>query len=504
MPIRSLLDAVCQRKRYANHPRPKQFDADIVVVGAGAAGLISACSAVKARAKVVLIEAEKMGGDCLYFGCVPSKAIIQSAKFIAHAKRAQDFGIAKAEITFSFQDIMQRVQEKITAIEPHDSIERYEKMGVECIQGKGKITSPWAVAVNGRTITTRNIIIATGAAPSLPEIAGLANVAFYTSDTIWQLPELPPRLLVLGGGPVGCELAQTFARLGSEVTIVERNTRLMKNEDAEVSAALHTRFASEGIRVLSEHHAEAFQQQNNAQSLQCQHRGETVHIAFDAVLLATGRQARVTGFGLEELGVALTASNAIAVNDYLQTSYPNIYAAGDVIGKYQFTHAAAYMAEICVFNALFFKKRIRYQVIPRAIFTEPEIARVGFNEQEAKAQGIACDVSFYALDDLDRAITDSETEGFVKVLTQKNSDKILGATVVGMHAGESIQEFILAMQHGLGLNKIRNTIHSYPTWNEANRFVAERFHSACQSEQRLRLLEKFHRWRRGTLPPAAG
>lgn len=475
MPNQDSNDVVHQHKPYTDHPKPKQFDADIVVIGAGAAGLISAYNAAKAGVKVVLIESHKMGGDCLYFGCVPSKAIIQSAKFIAQAKRAQDFGIAKAEVTFNFQDIMQRVQEKITAIEPHDSIERYEKMGVECIQGKGEIVTPWIVSVNGSTIHTRNIIIASGAAPRVPQIEGLESVSFYTSDTIWNIDNLPPRLLVLGGGPVGCELGQAFARLGSEVTIVERNARLMKSEDVAVSAALHTRFSSEGITILSEHHAQSFQQQNGEQSLQCVHHGETVSIAFDAALLATGRQARVSGFGLEKLGITLTDKNTIAVNDYLQTNYPNIYAAGDVIGNYQFTHTAAYMAEHCIHNALFGKKRINYSAIPWAIFTEPEIARVGLNEQEAKAQSIAYDVTLYALDDLDRAITDSQTEGFVKVLTQKHSDKILGATIVGMHAGECIHEFILAIQHGLGLNKIRNTIHIYPTWCEANRFVAESF-----------------------------
>lgn len=488
------------RQVYKGFTKPKQFDANMVVIGAGAAGLVNSYIAAAVKAKVILIEKHKMGGDCLNYGCVPSKALIRSAKFVKHAERAQEFGMDNANVNFEFKNIMNRVERVVKAIEPHDSVARYEGMGVECIQGDAKIVSPWEVSVNGRTITTKNIIIASGAAPFVPPIKGLDTITHYTSDTLWGIEELPKRLVVLGGGPIGCELTQSFARLGSEVTQVEMMDRIMGREDEDVSETVTDKFKAEGVNVLTQHKAVEFIKEGNTQTLVCENaQGETIHIEFDAILVAVGRKARVEGFGLEELGVRLSNRNTVEVNEYLQTNFPNIYAAGDVAGPYQFTHTAAHMAWYTSVNALFgFLKKFKvdYSVIPWATFTEPEVARVGLSEQDAKAQGIEYDVTKYNIDDLDRAIADEEAHGFVKVLTKPKTDKILGVTIVGEHAGDLIAEFVLAMKHGLGLNKILGTIHIYPTLAESNKYVAGEWKRANTSPKILTYLEKLHAFTR--------
>lgn len=488
------------KKIYKRFTKPQQFDANMVVIGAGAAGLVNAYIASAVKAKVILIEKHKMGGDCLNYGCVPSKALIKSAKFVKHMEHAQALGMTNANVTFEFKQIMNHVARVVKAIEPHDSIERYESLGVECLHGDAKIISPWEVAVNGRTITTKNIIIATGARPFIPPIKGLDAVTHYTSDTLWGLDALPKRLVVLGGGPIGCELTQSFARLGAEVTQVEKMNRIMAREDEDVSQAITEKFKAEGVNVLTQHKAIEFTKQGDTQTLLCENaQGDIVRIEFDAVLIAVGRTARVEGFGLEELGVNLTHKKTVDVNAYLQTNFPNIYAAGDVAGPYQFTHTASHMAWYTSVNALFgFLKKFKvdYSVIPWATFTEPEVARVGLNEQEAKAKGMAYDVTQYGIDDLDRAIADGVAHGFVKVLTQPKSDKILGVTIVGEHAGDLIAEFVLAMKHNLGLNKILGTIHIYPTLAESNKYVAGQWKRANTSKKILNYLEKFHRFTR--------
>jgi pyruvate/2-oxoglutarate dehydrogenase complex dihydrolipoamide dehydrogenase (E3) component len=491
---RKILDAIKARRVYKGWSRPRHFDTNLVVIGAGAAGLVSAYIAAAIKAKVTLIEKHKMGGDCLNTGCVPSKALIRSAKFLSHIKRSKEFGIDTATADFKFAEIMGRVQRTIQQVEPHDSVERYSKLGVDCIQGDATITSPWTVDVNGETINTRAIIIAAGAAPYVPDIEGVNDINYYTSDTIWNISELPERLLIIGGGPIGCELAQAFHRIGSHVIQLQRGPRLMPREDEDVSAIVTQRFIEEGVEVRTGH--TPLRLENN--KLHCQHEGNEVSIEFDALLFAVGRQARTTGYGLEHLGIGLDNKRTIDTNELLQTKYPNIYACGDVAGPYQFTHTAAHQAWYASVNALLgFKKfKVDYSVIPWCTFTDPEVARVGLNEQEAKQQNIEYELTTYGIDDLDRAIADSEDHGIVKVLTVPGKDKILGVTIVGEHAGDLISEFVLAMRHGLGLNKILGTIHIYPTLAEANKYAAGNWKKAHAPEGLLKWAERFHRWRR--------
>ncbi|HRF63791.1 MAG TPA: FAD-dependent oxidoreductase, partial [Candidatus Competibacter sp.] len=467
------------------------------------AGLVTAYIAAAVKAKVTLIEQHRMGGDCLNTGCVPSKALIRSAKLLSHIRRSPEFGIRKAEAEFDFAEVMERVQRVIREVAPHDSVERYTGLGVEVIEGTAKITSPWTVAVTTaagtRTLTTRAIVIAAGARPFVPPIPGLEEVGYLTSDTIWHLRELPKRLVVLGGGPIGSELTQTFARLGSQVTQVEMALRILIREDPEVSERVTARFRQEGIRVLVAHQAKRFAVENGEKILIAEHDGADVRIPFDAVLVAVGRVANTAGYGLEELGIPITRARTVETNEYLQTLYPNIYAAGDVAGPFQFTHTAAHQAWYASVNALFgpFKTfKADYSVIPWSTFVDPEVARVGLNEQEAKAQGIPHEVTVYGIDDLDRAIADGEAHGFVKVLTVPGKDKILGATIVGEHAGDLLAEFVMAMRHGIGLNKILGTIHIYPTLAEANKYAAGVWKKAHAPQKLLAWVERFHAWRR--------
>ena len=473
------------------------------MIGGGSAGLVTAYIAAAVKAKVTLIEKHKMGGDCLNTGCVPSKTLIRSAKFLSHARRARELGMRSAVVEFDFAEVMQRVQRVVKTVEPHDSVERYTELGVECIAGEAKITSPWTVevktAAGTRTLTTRNIVIAAGARPFIPPIPGLQDINPLTSDTVWSLRELPKRLVVLGGGPIGCELAQCFARLGSHVTQVEMLPRIMMREDAEISHQVTQRFRAEGVTVLVDHKARQVLVENGEKLLVVENAGREIRIPFDELLCAVGRVANTAGYGLEELGVPTTKTRTVEINEYLQTIYPNIYAAGDVAGPYQFTHTAAHMAWYAAVNALFgrFRKfKVDYAVIPWATFTEPEVARVGLNEQEAREQGVAYEVARYGIEDLDRAITDEEAHGFVKVLTAPGGDKILGATIVGEHAGDLLAEFVLAMKHGLGLNKILGTIHSYPTFAEANKFAAGAWKRARVTQGQMDFLAAFHAWGR--------
>ncbi len=476
--------------------KPKKFDVNIVVIGAGSAGLVSSYIAAAVKAKVILIEKHLMGGDCLNTGCVPSKALIRSAKILAQAKRAQEFGFKSIDVEFDFEEVMQRVQRVVQTIEPHDSVERYTELGVECIQGEAKITSPFTVEVNGRTITTANIIIATGARPFVPPIPGIEDMDYLTSDNVWQLKTLPPRLVVLGGGPIGSELSQCFARFGSKVTQVEMLPRILIREDEEVSELVTKQFTNDGVDVLTSHKALAFKKAGENKVIVCEYKGKEVEIEFDSLLVAVGRKANIEGFGLEELGIDITKQGTVQTNEYLQTLHPNIFACGDVAGPFQFTHTAAHQAWYAAVNSLFgkFKKfKVDYSVIPWATFTEPEVARVGLNELEAKEQGIKYEVTRYGIDDLDRAIADEGAKGFVKVLTVPGKDKIIGATIVGDHAGELITEYISAMKHNFGMNKILSTIHIYPTLSEANKFAAGNWKKAHAPEKLLKLVKWFHR-----------
>jgi dihydrolipoamide dehydrogenase len=479
--------------------KPKQFDRNLIVIGGGSAGLVSALIAAAVNAKVTLIEKHKMGGDCLNTGCVPSKALIKSAKVASLIKRSQEFGINVPESNVDFAAVMERVQSVISKIEPHDSVERFESLGVECIQGEAKITSPWTVEVNDKILSTRSIIVGTGARPFVPPIKGIDQVDYLTSDNLWNIRELPKRLVVLGGGPIGCELTQAFARLGSQVTQIEMLPRIMIREDEEIAAMVTKRFQEEGVDIRSNHMAKEVVIKDTRKFLICEHDNNTIEIEFDEILVAVGRAANTSGFGLEELGVELNPNKTIRVNEKLQSSIPNIYACGDVAGPYQFTHTAAHQAWYATVNALFgkFKSfKVDYSVIPWATFTDPEVARVGLNEQEAKEQGIAYDVTSYGIDDLDRAITEGEDHGVVKVLTVPGKDKILGVTIIGDHAGELITEYISAMKHGFGMNKILGTIHIYPTFSEANKFAAGVWKKANAPQALLKIVEKYHRWMR--------
>jgi pyruvate/2-oxoglutarate dehydrogenase complex dihydrolipoamide dehydrogenase (E3) component/uncharacterized membrane protein YdjX (TVP38/TMEM64 family) len=491
------------RKVYQGWKKPKHFDRNLIVIGAGSAGLVSAYIAAMVKAKVTLIEKHKMGGDCLNTGCVPSKALIKSASVAFHDKQAEKYGFDSINSQFQFSKLMARVHRAIAKIEPHDSVERYTDLGVDCRQGEARFLSPWEVEIrNGdqvETLTARSIIIASGARPFVPPIPGIEDMDILTSDNLWKLDKQPERLLVLGGGPIGCELAQTFARLGSQVTQVQRQPRLMVREDPEACQLVKQSLEDSGVQVLTGHNAIRFSNEAGEKYLHVEHEGEEKALPFDAVLVAVGRQANTDNLGLETLALPTDPDGTIQTNELLQSRYPNIYACGDVAGPYQFTHTAAHQAWYASVNALFgFLKsfKVDYRVIPWCTFTSPEVARVGLNEQEADAQGIDYEVTRYGIDDLDRAIADSADEGFVKVITASGSDRILGVTIVGQHAGELIAEYVLAMKHGLGLNKILGTIHIYPTMAEANKFAAGEWKKAHKPEGVLRWVERFHDWRR--------
>ncbi len=488
------------RKIFAGYQKPQKFDYNLVVLGAGSGGLVSSYIAAAVKAKVALIEKHKMGGDCLNTGCVPSKALLRSAKMLSYAKRAKEFGFEKTEVKFDFAQVMERVQQKIAQIEPHDSVARYTSLGVEVIEGEAKIISPWIVEVNGTTLTTRSIIIATGAKPFIPQIEGLDQIDYLTSDNLWTLCELPEKLVVLGGGPIGSEMTQAFARLGSQVTQVEMGSRIVGREDPEVGEYLQKKFTEESIQVLTQHQAQEVRVDADRKWLVCEYQGEKIEIEFDQLLIAVGRKANVTGFGLEELGVEIAPRGTVASDPFLRTNFPNILCAGDVTGPYQFTHTAAHQAWYAAVNALFgqFKSfKVDYRVIPWCTFTDAEVARVGLNETEAKEQSIPFEITRYGIDDLDRAIADNEDHGWVKVLTKPGSDKILGVTIVGTHAGDLLAEYVLAMKYKLGLNKILGTIHTYPTLAEMNKFAAGEWKRAHAPEKLLAWVEKYHNWRRG-------
>ena len=497
---RKLLDRLQARRVYQGWSKPKRFERNLLVIGGGSAGLVSAYIAAAVKAEVSLIEKHQLGGDCLNTGCVPSKALLRSAKFAAELRKAEQLGFSKAHAEVDFAAVMQRVQRVITTIEPHDSAERYTGLGVEMLAGNARLTSPWSVEVNGKTLTSRAIIIASGARPLVPALPGLEMIEPLTSDNVWALRERPARLLVLGGGPIGCELSQAFQRLGSQVTQVEMAERLLVREDPEASAALTQQLRLEGVDVRLQHQALRVVVQEGEKQLICLDRvnQQEVAIAFDQLLLALGRVANTQGLGLETLDLKLRANGTLETDEYLATRFPNIYACGDVTGPYQFTHVAAHQAWYAAVNALFgdFKRfKVDYRVIPWATFTDPEIARVGLNEQDAKAQGIDYEVTHFAIDDLDRAIADEAAHGYIKVLTVPGKDRILGATIVGEHAAELLTEYVLAMKHGLGMNKILGTIHTYPTLSETNKYAAGEWKRAHAPQGLLRLVQRLHAWR---------
>jgi pyruvate/2-oxoglutarate dehydrogenase complex dihydrolipoamide dehydrogenase (E3) component/uncharacterized membrane protein YdjX (TVP38/TMEM64 family) len=500
------MTALERRRVYARWRRPRTYDRNLIVIGAGAAGLVAAYIAATVKARVTLIEAHKMGGDCLNYGCVPSKALIRSARLAHQIRHATRYGLEASTPQFSFKSVMARVRDTVRAIEPHDSVERYTQLGVEVLNGYARVHDPWTVNVVSeggaqRRLTARSIVIAAGAAPVVPSIPGIEEVGFVTSETLWnefaQLETAPERLIVLGGGPIGCELAQSFARLGSTVTQVEMATRIMIREDEEVSALARASLEADGVTVLTGHKALRCERSGAAKILVVEHDGRERRIEFDALLCAVGRAARLQGYGLEELGIR--ADRTIVTNEYLETLYPNIYAAGDVAGPYQLTHVASHQAWYATVNALFgrFRKfKADYSVIPWTTFIDPEVARVGLNEQEAREKGVPFEVTRYDLHELDRAIADSATRGFIKVLTVPGKDRILGVTIVGEHAGDLLAEYVLAMRQGLGLRRILGTIHTYPTLAEANKHAAGEWQRAHAPQGLLAIAERYHAWMR--------
>ncbi len=497
---RRALDWLRARRVYRGYSRPKRFDTNLLVIGAGSGGLVSAYIAAAVRARVTLVERERMGGDCLNTGCVPSKTLLRSAKIAHYVDSAERFGLRNASAEVDFAAVMARVRAAIATIEPHDSVERYTGLGVDCVQGNARLVSPFEVDVDGQRITARNIVIATGGRPAVPALPGLDKINYFTSDTIWNLEEQPTHLLVVGGGPIGCELAQAFARLGSQVTVLTRGPRLLSREDDDASDVVSASLRDDGLTLLFEHQLQSFERSDAGITVTASHGNASRSIECSHVLFATGRQANTAELGLESLGIETRADGTIEVDDYLRTRFPNIYAVGDVTGPYQFTHVASHQAWYAAVNALFgrFKTfRVDYSVIPWATFTDPEVARVGLSEAEATRDGIAYEVTRYPLDDLDRAIADGQTAGFVKVLTPPGSDRVLGATIVGYHAAELLNEFVVTMKRGGKLGDILGTIHIYPTLGEANKFAAGNWRKAHQPERLLAFAERFHRWQRG-------
>ncbi len=494
---RWIVAGIKRRRVYARWPAPKRFDRNLVVIGAGSAGLVASYIAATVRASVTLIEAHEMGGDCLNTGCVPSKALIHSARMLAHMKEAKSVGIRADVIEVNFREVMDSVHRAIARVAPHDSVERYRDLGVDVRRGHARILSPWQVQVDGAIISTRAIVIASGAEPVVPALPGLEGSVYFTSETLWQLRDLPKRLLVLGGGPIGCELAQAFARLGSRVTQVQSARQLLVREDEEVAEFVRQRLVADGIDVRLRCQAARIEHDASGPALLCKDTGGDCRLPYDALLIATGRRPRTSGFGLEELGIP--AAKTVETDDYLATLYPNIYACGDVAGPYQFTHTAAHQAWYASVNALFgqvHRFRADYRVIPAVTFVDPEVARVGLNEREAQEAKIPYEITRYDLKELDRAITEDQADGFLKILTVPGKDRILGATIVGAHAGELLAEFALAMRNGLGLGKILGTIHAYPTWVEANRHAAGSWRAAHAPEPLLRLFARYHAWKR--------
>ncbi|MGK2235829.1 MAG: pyruvate/2-oxoglutarate dehydrogenase complex dihydrolipoamide dehydrogenase (E3) component [Pseudomonadota bacterium] len=504
---KGILNVFKKRRVYKNYTKPKKFDRNMIVIGAGAGGLVTSYIAAAVKAKVTLIEAGEMGGDCLNYGCVPSKAVIKSAKIAEQIRHGENYGLENATPQFSFKKVMARVHKVIADVAPHDSVERYTDLGVDVVKGYGKLIDPWTVEIKlndggTQTLTARTIVIATGARPFVPPLPGIEETGYVTSDTLWnkfaELDEAPKKLVVLGGGPIGSELAQSFARLGSSVTQIEMAERIMIKEDLEVSTFAHEALTESGVNILTSHQALRCETRDGKKYIVVKHNDKEIDIEYDELLCAVGRSARLKGYGLEELGIE--TNRTVVTNEYLETLYPNIFAAGDIVGPYQFTHVAAHQGWYAAVNGLFghLKKfKVDYRVIPWTTFIDPEVARVGLNEQDAKDKGIDYEITRFEFEELDRAITDSATKGFIKVITPKGKDKILGVTVVSEHAGDLIAEFVLAMKHGLGLNKILGTIHSYPTWAEGNKYAAGEWKRAHAPEKVLNMLEKYHTWRRG-------
>lgn len=454
---------------------------NLVVIGAGAAGLVSAAGAAGLGAKVALVEKYLMGGDCTNVGCVPSKAMIRSSRVVADIENAQQFGIWVPEgTTVNFPDVMERMRRIRAEISPVDSAKRFRELGVDVFLGEARFSSADTIEVAGKTLRFKKAAIATGSRPSELPIPGLEEVGYLTNETVFSLTERPQRLAVIGGGYIGCELAQTFRRLGSEVVLLQKGSRILAREDADAAEIVQKAFIREGIQLLLSASIKRVESSNKEKVIYYEVNGKEDAVKVDEILVGAGRSPNVEGLNLEAVGVAHNKKQGIIVNDYLQTTNPRIYAVGDVCLKWKFTHAADAAARILIQNALFSvfgigRKKLSNLVMPWCTYTDPEVAHVGMYEQEAKQQGIEVDTYSISLENIDRAIVDSETEGFAKVHVRKGTDKILGATIVARHAGDMISEVTLAIVGNLGLKVIASTIHPYPTQAEAIRKVADAY-----------------------------
>ena len=500
------------QKKTMKFKKPKKYDFNLIVIGGGSAGLVCSYLASAMKAKVALVEKHKMGGDCLNTGCVPSKSLIRSAKMLSLQKKAGAMGFQSLSIDYQFQDIMDRVQKIIKKIEPHDSPERYKKLGVHCFSSHAEVLSPYEVLIGEKVYTTKAIVIATGAVPKIFPFPGLDQIDYKTSENIWNLKSCPQKLLVLGGGPIGCELAQCFQRLGAQVTVIDLAPRLVFRLDKKVSDILSSQFLKEGLQILTSHQVEKFDLKDSGEKILTlkDKQGRKKTIPFDEVLIALGREPRIKGFGLEKLNLKASRQGGLQCDSFMSTNYPNIFVCGDVTGLFQFTHMAAYEAYFACINALFrpythflppwIKNKFlkaNYCISPWALYTDPEVACAGMNTLQAKEKNIPYESTIYNLEDLDRAITDSEDQGYIEVLTPPKKDQILGVTIVHSRASEMISEFVLAMSHKLGLTDILKTIHIYPTFSEANKFISGKWRQKHKPEKILNLLKKFHTWRRG-------
>lgn len=460
--------------RPANWQNPKAASVyNMVVIGGGSAGLVAAIVTTGLGGKVALIEKHLMGGDCLNVGCVPSKAILRSAKTMGELQAAHQYGIETQSAQVHFEQVMTRIRRVQAELSPVDSVGRYTKEGVDVFLGTGVFTGPNTIEVGGQRLRFKKAVIATGSRPYHPPIPGLAAAGFLTNETVWNLQSQPKRLAIIGGGPIGCELAQAFRRLGSEVTLFHNASHLLNREDAEAAAIVQNTFISEGIRLVLSSKVTAVTMADGAKQVHYEAPNTSEPVIVDEILVATGRVPNIEKLGLEQAGVQSDLKRGIVVNEYLQSSNPHIYAAGDVAMEYKFTHAASAAAKMVVQNALFFgRKKITDLKVPWCTYTDPEIAHVGLYAHQAQQQGMAIDTYTVHFDENDRAVADGEEEGFVKVITKKGSDQILGATIVARQAGDMINEITLAMVAGIGLKTIANVIHPYPTQAEAIARVA--------------------------------
>jgi pyruvate/2-oxoglutarate dehydrogenase complex dihydrolipoamide dehydrogenase (E3) component len=489
---------------------------NVVVIGAGTAGLVTAAGTAGLGGRVALIERNKMGGDCLNFGCVPSKALISSARLIRRIRDAEKWGLDRQEPGFAFEKIFERMRNCRAQIAPNDSQERFESLGVDVFRGQASFLSPDEVQVGDEILRAKNFVIATGSRATIPKIAGIETLKFFTNETIFdELSAKPESMIILGGGPIGCELAQTLCRLGVRVTILQRGDQLLPKEDRDVAHFLERCLAGEGVRIVKNadvHSAAASdagkvalqlldrrpQNDRGSGSVSASDRPVEVTFFSDALLIAIGRTPNLQSLDLKAAGVEFS-EKGIRVNDLLQTSQSHIYAVGDVIGPFQFTHMADAQARVVVRNILvpfqFLRQKMDYSVVPWCTYVDPEIATVGLNESAAKKQNIEYDMIVQELREVDRAVVESESAGFAKVLLAKGSDRILGATLVCDHAGDLLPEFVLAMRHRIGLGGIASTIHVYPTFAELARKLGDKYNKTRLTPT----AQKIFRWlyRRG-------